>query len=297
MIRIGEPVFRSVQGEGIRTGVLSIWVRFFGCNLECNGFMQDHPNDKSSWELPQFIDASMYKSIKDLPVFEKGCDSGYSWSKKFKHLATTYKDADEFYRKEINDFLYRSTMDGRGSWINPFTKNEMDLCFTGGEPMLWQKQIVDIYQTILEYGNGPRCIQIETNGTQSIGKDFLDWYKHGSFQLCWNISPKLLNVAGEKPSRAWKPHVIKEYYDLNPYGHLKFVMNADNRSWTELDQRVAELRDMGVDFPVYVMPVGATKDQQENSSVISQIANIAIQKGYHVSGRLHAIIWKNTVGV
>lgn len=293
MIRIGEPVFRSIQGEGIRTGVLSLWVRFFGCNLNCHGFMQPNPADKSTWKLPQFDNAAQYKSLAELPVFETGCDSGYSWSKEYKHLALSYKDGGEFYRKEILPYMYRSLDDASASWNNPFTKNDVDLCFTGGEPMLWQKQLVEICQALPLL---PKCIQIETNGTKEIAPEFLEWYKHNSFLLCWNISPKLLNVAGEDSKRAWKPDIIKSYFDLSAYGHLKFVMNNDPKSWVELNNKVAQLRDIGVDAPIYIMPTGSSHAQQTDVSHLKNIAESAIDKGYHVSGRLHSVLFGNGIG-
>ena len=45
-----------------------------------------------------------------------------------------------------------------------------------------------------------------------------------------------------------------------------------------------------------LMPVGATKEQQEDSIVISSIATKAIDRGYHVSGRLHTVMFGNKVG-
>ena len=32
-----SEIFHSIQGEGHYTGVPTTWLRFFGCNLECNG--------------------------------------------------------------------------------------------------------------------------------------------------------------------------------------------------------------------------------------------------------------------
>ncbi len=33
-----SEIFDSIQGEGTYTGVHSLWLRFFLCNLQCNGF-------------------------------------------------------------------------------------------------------------------------------------------------------------------------------------------------------------------------------------------------------------------
>ncbi len=82
-----SEIFRSIQGEGVYTGVPTVWLRLFGCNLECNGFGQDDPTDPSTYILPyQDIDLIDIKQVEDLPVFPYGCDSSYSWSKKFSKL-------------------------------------------------------------------------------------------------------------------------------------------------------------------------------------------------------------------
>jgi 7-carboxy-7-deazaguanine synthase len=82
-----SEIFDSIQGEGHYTGRPTAWLRFFLCNLQCNGFGQDDPTDPSTFKLPyKDFDLIDIKRMEDLPVWEYGCDSSYSWSKKFKHL-------------------------------------------------------------------------------------------------------------------------------------------------------------------------------------------------------------------
>jgi len=40
-----SEIFHSIQGEGHYTGVPTAWIRFFLCNLQCNGFGQINPTD------------------------------------------------------------------------------------------------------------------------------------------------------------------------------------------------------------------------------------------------------------
>ena len=42
-----SEIFHSIQGEGHYTGVPTAWLRFFLCNLQCNGFGQVDPTDPS----------------------------------------------------------------------------------------------------------------------------------------------------------------------------------------------------------------------------------------------------------
>ena len=294
-VRVSE-VFRSFQGEGIFTGALSVWVRFFGCNLNCNGFMQENPCDPSSYQLPyQTIDLSSIKKMEDLPVFEYGCDSGYSWSDRYKHLAQDY--TEETLAEKIKSLL------PTGTWCHPNTGNYFDLAFTGGEPMMQQKQMIAVMEKLgfLSQNDRPVRVQIETNGTKALLPAFAKFVgdlNDREIEVAFNISPKLWNVAGEKDEDAWKPEVIKSYYDLASSGNtnLKFVVNNTDAAWAELNRKVKELRDAGYDIPVFIMPVGATKEQQEDSAVVSQIANRAIAEGYHVSGRVHATIFGNGIG-
>jgi len=74
-----SEIFKSIQGEGHYTGVPTTWLRFFGCNLECNGFGQDDPTDPSTYQLPyKDFDIIDTQVIEELPVWKYGCDSSYS---------------------------------------------------------------------------------------------------------------------------------------------------------------------------------------------------------------------------
>ena len=302
MIRLGEPIFRSIQGEGDLTGRLSIWVRFGGCNLRCPGFFQKDPTDSSTWIKPLELNPKEYKLLNELPVIPVGCDSLYSIDPRFKHLWLTYPSAKEL-SKDITALLYN------GQWEHPVTKNKIDLCFTGGEPMLNQKSMVEILAELMFLDPTMSTkIQIETNGTkvirsqktntlrvaESIVPVFADYIVANNIDLHFNISPKLYHVSGEEEAVNYE--VIKQYYDLTKDGILKFVVNNDDRAWKELNNHVKILRDGGIGYPIYIMPVGATKEQQEDSKIISSIANRAINEGYNVSGRLHAILFGNGIG-
>ena len=51
----------------------------------------------------------------------------------------------------------------------------------------------------------------------------------------------------------------------------------------------------GVHWPVWIMPVGATKEQQEDE-MMADIAMEAMKRGYYFSGRLHCHIFGNKIG-
>ena len=47
-----SEIFDSIQGEGEYTGYPTAWLRFYLCNLQCNGFVQDDPTDPSTHKHP-----------------------------------------------------------------------------------------------------------------------------------------------------------------------------------------------------------------------------------------------------
>jgi 6-pyruvoyltetrahydropterin 2'-reductase len=269
-----SEIFKSIQGEGHYTGVPTAWLRFFGCNLECNGFGQKDPTDPSTYELPfEKIDLTDITQVEELPVFKYGCDSSYSWSKKFAHLQ--HKETPEEVADKLDDML----------------KDNWHLAFTGGEPLLRaaQKNIVKILNRIPKQN----YITIETNGTQIIREELETYIKHyPRKEFFFSISPKIFNTSGEKD--AVKPEVVKQYHDLSQQGQLKFVCNGTDESWEEIENAIQSFRDVGVRYPIWIMPVGALEEtQQENAALI---AEQTMDRGYNVSARVHCYIWGNQIG-
>lgn len=295
-IRTSE-VFRSFQGEGLRTGQLTIWTRLMGCTLNCDGFGQKDPTDASSYVLPyKDYDVSQVTRMEDLPVFDHGCDSSYSWSAKYKHLTVDYTEST------LADKI-KSLLPG-GRWEHDKTGNQIDLCFTGGEPMMQQKAIVATARQLgcgFEIYNRPEVIQIETNATVPMTNEFADFaieYNNAEGAICFNVSPKLFTVSGEKSKKAIRPDIIASYLSAGDFhGCLKFVVDGTQRCWDELDAIVDELRNKWyVQVPIYIMPVGATLEAQGDTNVVSAIVDAAISRGYHISARVHVYIFGNQLG-
>ena len=97
--------------------------------------------------------------------------------------------------------------------------------------------------------------------------------------------------------RAFKPETIKSYQSAvkGSTGMLKFVCNGRKESWQEIEDKIYQLRKIGVNFPVSIMPVGATVEGQK--LVDGQVATEAVARGYHISARVHTYLWGNTIGV
>lgn len=282
-----SQTFYSVQGEGPRTGVLSVWLRTFGCPLKCQGFFQKEPTNPSSYVNPLTFAPKSITRLRDFPVVEYGCDTLYAIDPKFKHLRRTMEiDA---VREELMAYLPGM------EWQHPKTNNSIDLCITGGEPLLQQSALADLIYEINSYPSLTQpTIQFETNATQRLKKDLSDALDLINRDSYFNVSPKLFNVSGE--NYEWSGANISEYLDHAKVA-LKIVVNSSDAAWFELDEKVAKLKaDLGNYLPpVYIMPVGATFEQQSDQKEIEKISNRALENGYHISGRLHCILWGNDI--
>jgi 7-carboxy-7-deazaguanine synthase len=289
-----SEIFHSIQGEGHYTGVPTAWIRFFLCNLQCNGFGQINPTDPSTYELPfEEFDASTVNRVEDLPVWDKGCDSSYTWSKKFKHLMGQ-KTAVELANQIVDTIKTDSNPDGL--FLHPLSGQHQHLCFTGGEPLMRhaQEAVVGILKELHKQKNLPGSITFETNGTQELTDDFVRYMTAIDPEIFFSISPKLWTVAGEKASKAIRPQNIVEYLSVSPHGQLKFVVGNRDEQWTEMESVITQFRDVGVYLPVWVMPVGAREEEQ--AATAGDVAKRAFQRGYNVAARVHVHLFGNAIG-
>ena len=289
-----SETFYSAQGEGQYVGIPSLWMRFFLCNLQCNGFGQKDPTDPSTYDLPyEKLDIKDITNVFDLPVFEKGCDSSYTWSKKYRHLINdkTVEEAVD----ELTALLPHS------KFVHPITGQSAHMVFTGGEPMLKNTQpgMMHVIEEFKRRDNMPMNVTVETNGTRPITDEFANWV-HRNYtgwtgrEWYWSLSPKLWSTAGEKSKKAIKPEVIGRYAEVSPVGQLKYVVNGTEASWKEVEENTKMFRDAGCDFPVWIMGVGGTFEGLVQTE--ASIADEAIQRGYNYTSRVHVHIYGNAIG-
>lgn len=302
-IRVSE-IFSSFQGEGRFTGRPSLWIRFFGCNLKCDGFGQKDPTDPSTYVLPyKTIDIESYvklaKKINDLPVFPLGCDSSYSWDPKYKSLATDYTETEivdllfELGKKAFNVNLTNNSGTGlNNSWHHPITGNAVQLCFTGGEPMLHQKAMNAICEKLNERHAAPPQITIETNATLRLNNFNVRFQTQ---HLHFSCSPKLFSVSGEK--HAVNYEVLDEYYSEADSGAIKFVCNGSQRTWDEIDEIMTHLGFINRNDPwsFWIMPVGSTLESQD-PDYLGTIAVESMKRGFNVCNRTHISVFGNKIG-
>ena len=289
-----SEIFHSIQGEGHYTGVPTAWLRFFLCNLQCNGFGQKDPTNPETYELPfEDFDISTVKRVEDLPVWEKGCDSSYTWAKKFKGLMG--HETPTVLANKVVDIL-KNDSNPDGKFFHPVAKQHQHLCFTGGEPLMVTAQAATmaIYKELQRQNNLPGSITYETNGTQILKEPFKEWIKNCETEIFFSVSPKLFTVSGEKTAKAIKPENVAEYYKLRKTGQLKFVVGNTDREWEEMETTIDMFRNAGVEWPVWVMPTGAREEEQTRGA--GKVAEKAFKKGYNVAARVHVYLFGNAIG-
>jgi organic radical activating enzyme len=264
------------------------------CNLQCNGFGQLDPTNPDTHELPfEDFDVDSVKRVEDLPVWDKGCDSSYTWAKKFKKLMG--QETPTAMANKIVDCI-KNDSNPEGKFLHPVSKQNQHLCFTGGEPLMvtGQQAVVGIYNELKKQGNLPGSMTFETNGTQKLREPFLEWAKSIDTEIFFSCSPKLFTVSGEKPEKAIKPEIVAEYLQASTKGQLKFVVGPLQREWDEMEETVEKFRSAGVDWPVWIMPTGAREEEQ--TATAGSVAQKAFQRGYNVAARVHVYLFGNAIG-
>lgn len=129
----GEPeIFYTLQGEGINTGVPSIFIRLSLCNLYC------------VW-----------------------CDTDYTWNWEgtpFVHLNDSLPQYKKF-KKE--DMIIQMSVIQVMEYLDRWDCRRVVL--TGGEPMIQQKALIQLAKLLRSEGYH---IEVETNATRPITPEF-----------------------------------------------------------------------------------------------------------------------------
>jgi 7-cyano-7-deazaguanosine (preQ0) biosynthesis protein QueE len=189
------------------------------------------------------------------------CDSGYTWD-------WARYDPD----RELSTWT-------TGQVLRQLEGMHVDLVvITGGEPLLQQRLLVPLLEGCHERG---WRVEVETNGT--LPPRVPDGLVTG-----WNVSPKLAN-AGIPFERRYRPAVLKAF-EATGRAAFKFVATGAG----DLDQIQAMVNACGLST-VYVMPEGT--DAATITARLSELAEPVMARGWHLTTRLHILIWGDKRGV
>jgi len=153
--------FYSIQGEGKYLGTPSLFFRFGGCNMKCEGY-------GCSETAPNGVEIV-------------GCDTVYAVDK--KHFGSTWKGIESLDKLIA---VYKS-------YTLPI---KADIVLTGGEPLIYAND--EIFVAFIEFlqGKGHR-VTFETNGAINVDFEHFRVYQRCTFAL----SVKLTNSGESENKR------------------------------------------------------------------------------------------------
>jgi 7-cyano-7-deazaguanosine (preQ0) biosynthesis protein QueE len=186
------------------------------------------------------------------------CDTPYSW---------------DWERFDKNEESHKMTLEEVAEQINAM--NVKRIVITGGEPMIQQRHFAKIAEL-----TGCK-LDIETNGTVAPKPESIDAVD----LFC--VSPKLAH-AGDPESMRLKPDVLAQFAELSKSGKAFFKFVAQDESdFDEIDKFI-QAGNIPNDA-VWIMPEGA--DPVTHMANTKKLADKIIQRGWHLSARLHVLIW------
>ena len=198
------------------------------------------------------------------------CDSFYASDSAFRDEWAKYKTADALIL-EVAKFLPRY---------------KVDIVITGGEPLLYWND--EEFQKFMKfYVDNDYKITIETNASLNINLNEI-WHK----KIIFSMSVKLSN-SGEKQSKRINISTLKNIIKVSPKSYLKFVVDKDSLS--KASDEIDEILKQIPKCEVYLMPLGDTSEIIDKNSL--SVIELALEKGYKYSDRLHIRVWNNKRGV
>ena len=151
--------FYSIQGEGKYLGTPSLFFRFGGCNMKCEGF------------------GCVETSADGVEIL--GCDTVYAVDK--KHFGKTWEQV----------LHVEKLIEIYNSYTLPI---KADIVFTGGEPLIYADD--DIFVAFIEFlqGKGHR-VTFETNGAINVNFEKYRAYQKCTFALSVKLSNSGENIS------------------------------------------------------------------------------------------------------
>lgn len=187
------------------------------------------------------------------------CDTRYSWDWK------RYDPAVELHECSVDEVAARV-----GAMDVPM------VVVTGGEPLLQQRALVGLLRLLPELR-----VEVETNGIHAPDPELVERVDQ------FNVSPKLAN-AGIERDRRYKPDVLLRFEGTGKAA-FKFVACAPD----DLDEIAAIVDECSLS-DVWVMPEGT-----DAATIVARMQGLAddvVKRGWHLSPRLHILLWGDERG-
>lgn len=183
MLKINEIFGPTIQGEGAAAGRHCLFVRVYGCNLQC------------TW-----------------------CDTPYTWADN-EHKASKLRLPVVFDKAEnLIEMETEGVMEELADLWDIY-EHPTIIVVSGGEPMMQQKDLLPLIEELNDYGND---VHIETAGTIKPDNDFdenVTQYnvspklEHSGNRLGVRYKPDVLRWFGDN-DRAWFKFVVQSVSDF-----------------------------------------------------------------------------------
>lgn len=286
-----SEVFFSIEGEGKYAGHGVNYLRLVSCNMQCQGFNNPEKLDTTKIATLGF-DPKDFKVLTDIPPITRGCDSIYSWDRKFAHMWK--RSNEEQLANHLLDLLPNR------SFISPSGKVTI-LSITGGEPTLRAKFLPQLFHNHLL--SDVNHILIETNCSVPLNDEFIDeinkWLDvNPKRRWTWSNSPKL-SQSGEPWEKAIRPEIALTQTNTNRAQsdqYFKFVCDQSDQSFDEVAKAMDQYYQAGIsrDVEVYVMPVACQDTDQ--TRIAAKVAEQCMKRGYIYCHRVHLDVFGNAPG-
>ncbi|GAA3251102.1 7-carboxy-7-deazaguanine synthase QueE [Dactylosporangium siamense] len=181
-------------------------------------------------------------------------------------------------RFDLREYTTHRTVAEVAAWL--LAQPAQLVVITGGEPLLQQDRLVPLVEAITAAG---RRVEVETNGTIVPAPELV------AAGTTFNVSPKLSRFAGAKDQqRRFNPDALAA---LLASGRAVFKFVAGDLS--DLDEVAQVQAAHGLD-PVWVMPEGTSS--REVLDRAQALADAVLDRGWHLSSRVHILLWGDVRG-
>ena len=240
----GSPeIFRTLQGEGPSIGCPAVFIRLSLCNLHC------------SW-----------------------CDTPYTWN--WEGSPWEHQDGIKFSK---NSHLQELTPITLSEKLRSFLHLGDRLVITGGEPLLQQKEIIEMLNELREEQSKEPLVEVETNGTQRPLPELDAQVSQ------FNVSPKLANSNNAADLRIRRNAF--EFFAKSPKAFFKFVVTSEK----DVDEILTLQEDFDIPATrILLMPEGRTPSAIAERRL--QLVDLCLEHGFRLTDRLHVQIWGDERG-
>lgn len=212
-------------------------------------------------EGPAAGQRAVFVRLSGCPLSCRWCDTPYTWDRSRFDLQVESRYV------EVDDVV---------SWVRGIPSELVVV--TGGEPLLQQEPLAALACRLVAEG---RRVEVETSGTLVPSGMLTEVVTR------FVVSPKLAN-SGLPLSRRIRPEALKSLVSLGT-AVFKFVVCGVD----DLDEVAALEADHAL-APIWIMPEGTSENQVHAG--LRSVADSVLSRGWHVTSRLHVILWGDQRG-